>query len=713
MKTITKSTTDMRTKIALKHEGAIIVPNYDTPDLFESDSAAASFSAAIMQLGFVPSEELTRRLRTLTVTEITDLYNTVLPELNRLKGADVVYTPMYPNFPQQVLEASEAELFFNAMVHYTTFGQWIPEYDKLPRSVRFENAKFQTIKVIDDAEFQHIFAKLAGANESLSASDKDAIAWFIENKLDYYTDEKGDIPFKETLCFIAALKIERGEDIHSIIQTTTDVLRIATALSGGDISLAENTKFKSLPKKTRRMLCNVLESVITEEDVNRHYNKWIRLFHNLHVGDFSTYLYNIAKKFRNGETIHTFNSRVEALIKAKKPFAAATILSERPGIFARKLDHLLRMSPKVAENTANLFLSVADKVDTRVLMQLLGHMKTRGTDVEKRVVFPKGNTARATVVRTPLKALDNTLQINLVAGIKDKLVERFVSKDSLGKVWIDPALKNCPIPTGQRSASEGLRQIARGSRIPFGDAAQNTLRFFIYWVGQDIDLSATMHDEDFGHMGQVSYTNLRYNDGMGNYTAIHSGDIVEASNGAVEFIDINIQRLLNDGVRYIAMNVYVYSGPTFEEHKKVYAGWMTRSEPGSNEIFDAKTVEQKIDLASKTKNSIPVVFDLKTREAIWADLSFSGNQGLAGFNNWDGDIVSYGNNVESNRASIRETLEAITNMQNKPTLFDLFTLHTVARGRFVQTKEEADTVFSLDEGTTPYDITEIQSQYLT
>ena len=178
------------------------------------------------------------------------------------------------------------------------------------------------------------------------------------------------------------------------------------------------------------------------------------------------------------------------------------------------------------------------------------------------------------------------------------------------------------------------------------------------------------------------------------------GDITSAPHGASEFIDITIDQATKHSVRYVAMNVMVYAGPTFSEHEKVYAGWMTRSEPNSNEIYDPKTVEQRIDLDSDSYNSIPVVFDLVERKAIWVDLTTS-RQSYWG-----------GNNVESNQASIRDVLESMVDLNNKVSLYELFMMHVKARGQIVYSKDLADTVFSLDGDITPYDISKINSEYL-
>jgi hypothetical protein len=201
---------------------------------------------------------------------------------------------------------------------------------------------------------------------------------------------------------------------------------------------------------------------------------------------------------------------------------------------------------------------------------------------------------------------------------------------------------------------------------------------------------------------RIAYTKLR----SAHYEACHSGDETRAPapNGASEFIDITIDKAAEHGIRYVVMNVLVYAGPTFEEHETCFAGWMTRKHPSSNEIFDAKTVEQKVDLKSKAKNAIPVVFDLVTRKAIWTDLATARNV------RWGGHRV--GNNVEANRASIEQTLQAIVSSASKLSLHKLFTLHAQARGEIVENKENAETIFSLYEGTTPYDINVISSEYL-
>ena len=69
------------------------------------------------------------------------------------------------------------------------------------------------------------------------------------------------------------------------------------------------------------------------------------------------------------------------------------------------------------------------------------------------------------------------------------------------------------------------------------------------------------------------------------------------------------------------------------------------------------------------------------------------------------------NNVENNRPGIGLMLQAMLNLV-KPNLHTLFELHIEARGRRVEYKAEAETVFALHDGITPFDASRIQSEFL-
>jgi len=676
---------------------------YVKPRDEKSQSLAYTMNADMVQLGYVMSQDLFNVVATLSKKELQKVHTSVIKALRMIVGANVAYNPMYPNFPKQVMEASDEELFMNAMNHYWSsyvLGEenaWLPQYTKLERPFFPESVNIKVLDLVSEKDFNGVFTKIMSSNDSISGEDKEIVEHFLRTP-ELKVVMPATIPYKENLCMVLADSLGRYEDITPFVTNSTDILRVATYMSGGDVSLGTNTKFTTIDRPRRKLLVKALESVINAEDISRHSSKWNKLFHRLHTAEYSDKVTKIANNHRNNVTVRTFNGKVDAAIDSKNLTETLRLLSQRPSEFARRLDHILRtFGEDKAIYTAFGHVGVADEIPTRILFQLLGHFKNRDIEKEKRVVFPKGSVQKAVLLAEIIPGLKPQTVQSFDGIIHTVLRDRFEQLDDLGKVYIDPELRNAPLPTAQRSASTAKETVARGTRMDFGDDDKNVLRFFVYWKGRDIDLSATFHNEDYHMTSHVSYTRLR--DGA---MAVHSGDITSAPNGASEFIDIDIEAALKKGHRYVAMNVLVYSGENFKDHDICYAGWMTREKAGSNEIYDPKTVEQKIDLTADSRNTVPVMFDLLERKAVWIDLMSKRHQ------NWGG------NNVESNRASIEQTIEAIVTLsETRATLYDLFEAHALARGEIVEDREDAEVVYGLFDGDVKAtDITEINAEYM-
>ena len=125
---------------------------------------------------------------------------------------------------------------------------------------------------------------------------------------------------------------------------------------------------------------------------------------------------------------------------------------------------------------------------------------------------------------------------------------------------------------------------------------------------------------------------------------------------------------------------------------------MMREHPDSGEIFEPQTVKDRIDIASDTAICIPVILDLRERKAIWADVGLKRNP-------------RHVNNVEGNSAQMTLIGKSLTEIV-KPDLHSLFGIHARARGTLVESENDADTIFSLERGITPFDIETISSEYL-
>ncbi len=664
-------------------------------------------------------------LRQATPAEIEKLYHEVLPVIKEGRGAHVVHQPMYPNFPTQVMEAREAELLLNALVHYWSGGRIKPEGEKLARPALAgeEPSAPAAIEIGDEEEFVEIFANLMRSPTSLSSIDRDDLLWFLRHYRGALQHIPGEIPFKETAALVASVLIEKtdGEDLEKLqkyLKTATDVLRLATVMSGGDSSLAEHCRFKSFRRRERRILLTLLESLGNiEEDMARQPRRWLRLGERLHPGEFSK-LAKVAEAFhklRAGLPMNTFNGHLNRALAADF-LKALALLESRPGELARRLDSLLR-SGGDQEAVLKAFENAAGGVSTRVLLQVREHFRHRSERSTSanvlqtiknffrpaanhlppiRVFLPKGQAAKAFYGPDRLPPLSEKYCHTVVDICEKALLEAYAKRPPMGRVFVAKELANYVVPFSQRSAAKALKTIGRGSRIAISPSAK-TIRGFLWWRNgrdrTDLDLSAVLLDESWNYLEHISYTNLR----SAKYQACHSGDIVDAPKGASEYIDIDISSVVQYGGRYVVYCVFSYTQQPFCDLPECFMGWMERVDPKAGEIFEPPTVAQKIDLTSNTRVCLPVVFDLKEKVFIWADLGFARSPLF--------------NNIESHKASAIAVCRAVAEMK-KPNLYDLIKLNITARGEETDDKSRADLIFEVNEGVTPFDGDTISADYL-
>jgi len=461
-----------------------------------------------------------------------------------------------------------------------------------------------------------------------------------------------------------------------------------------------------MPRALRRALLGALENCNNslEEDMLRHKSKWIRLGEILHPGQYAERFpraFAAISKLRKNQPIATFASKTEAALKSNDWAKALELLKTRPGEFLRRLDVMLRRNPTASVEILNALASVGKDMATPALLNVHQHFHNRKAKAETRCVFPKGTTSKMKVIPAVKETIATDVCEAVAANVETILRERFSKLEPLGKVFIDKNLAFYPIPFAQRSASKALRSLPRGSHAPLDTikGKPETLRFFIWWKNADtgsewddrvdLDLSCQFLKSNFEENGTVSYYNLRAIGGR------HSGDITDAPNGAAEFIDLNIPKLIEKGTRYVAAIVTSYTKQPYKDLPECFMGWMTRHHDQEGQIFEPKTVKHKSDLTGDTKMVIPVLIDLKTRKAIWLDISV-------------GEQARWAINVENNKTSIALVCKNLASLK-KPSLHTLVRLHAEARGEVVATREEADVVFRQDFA---YENDKIASEFL-
>lgn len=680
----------------------------------------ATMNKNIEVFGYTMSEALFDKLVHMKAKSREVVYDILVNGLKEITGADKVYNPMYPNFPESVMKKDDFELYFNAIVHYWSFGTLLPYEEKEERAPLFNTAKVKVLEAGSFNDLNDIFNNLCASKTSLSKNDVDDMIFILNSVKVTLPDE---IPFKENAACVCRLLVDTGVDTDGslckkYVKTATDILRLITAMSDGDVSLAENTKFRNLKRSERRIIMNLLAGCgNAAEDMNRYAGRWIRVGEKLHPGEFAkneryTKVVQAFGVIRNDGKIQSFAGKVDAAVASGDVNAVVSLLKKRPGEFARRIDFLLRTFDKDADRKTVImgFASVAKDVSSTVLLQVREHFinKLNGND-DMRVFFLKGNLARSYYVKNnKTETVSEDAMKMVIAVCESALVNIYGNREFLGKVYIDEALKNYTVPFSLRSAGKTMTAVSRGSRIAIDDSAK-IIRPFIWWTNTkdniiDVDLSIAVFADDWNCLEHVSYSNLK----SSRFGICHSGDITNGGpvdgEGVAEFIDLDIEKALSAGARYAVFNVYNFSNENFSKMEHAAFGFMTRNDMKIGEIFEPSTVKQRMDLASATTTCIPVIFDLKERVFVWCDMALTADHVRAGYG---------GINVESNLPSVVVTCKAIVDVK-KPNLYDLLMFNVKARGIITANLDEADIRFGLDDNcdVKPSDIDVIVGKYL-
>jgi hypothetical protein len=696
--TTTDNSEQVKTLLVRRVRKVLIKPTADEP---ADEAVFAAFIENLNSVGYEPTPALADQCAKLSLKDFEKLHTWLMPALKELRGHKP-FNPMYPNFPRQVMDASKAALFLNAFRHYITSGRWLPSVQKKEREQLDERGNLLTLDICDENETEKIFKNLLSSNSSISQQDKDdlrSLVHHFDQRIFELVPDK--IPNREVKSFFLGLILAKGEQATSLAKqlcnTATDVLRLAVAMSDGDVSLAAPCKFRSFKRGERRALLNLLEKQKNiQEDMLRWKERWKRLGERLHPSEMQKTHPTLALAFtvlRNDLPIARFNSKIEAALIEKDSDKIIELLRTRPGDFARRLDHVLRSNFTKQDQISSAFTEVAAAVSTPVLLQVMHHFQNRPKTGELRVFLPKSEVGKARVLPSRLPEISATTCDTIAAACQSSLLARFAKLPPLGKCYIEPALQKFAVPGSQRSAAKALRTIARGSRLPLPKA--DTLRFFIWWKNgnsrTDLDLSAALFKSDFSYIDVVSYYNLK------NFGGHHSGDIVDAPSGASEFIDISKSRCRERDVRYIVMCVNSFTRQPYCDLPECFAGWMARKEPDSGEIYEPRTVFDRLDLAANSKIAMPAIFDIEANEMLWLDLSLKG-------------VPHWSNNVANNLHNIQLLMKAF-NERKWFNLYDLLQLHAKARGQIVEVESDAETVFSV-ANETPFHLDRIASEFL-
>ena len=184
---------------------------------------------------------------------------------------------------------------------------------------------------------------------------------------------------------------------------------------------------------------------------------------------------------------------------------------------------------------------------------------------------------------------------------------------------------------------------------------------------------------------------------------VFSGDITNAPNGALEFIDVyNLEKLKNSDTRYVLMEIRSYNGFSFEEIGSVYAGVLelTKKEAMSDKNLYSSAVTQGFQILSNTRTTNTILIDFEKNEYIWIDMNMPVSE-------------NFSSNNYLNQTDIAHLEDVLKYFVNKKyvTMYKLLQLNAIARGSQVFEKENADIIFDKVDNDNPLPLNDILANY--
>ena len=553
-------------------------------------------------------------------------------------GVDVP-NAFYTGFPKSVLKLSEEELLMDQLLHYyKTYGQ--DNFDEAGHSLFEETIErqafnedtpvkdFTVLTEADAVNKLHDYVdNLLSGSRPLSDEQFYLVSWFLP--VYHYKPER--ITSKNT---VIRLLIAFCDPYYAKFLMLSDVPKLADELNY-QTRLIKNPKKLNLKNKYRKLLSAVIDELISEGkiDLQTCYEKkalWSGLLHHIHYKTADPKGIEFLNAMRGDEN-HSAFSEFEAVLTQNGPVTAADVLIKQKGSGAlmRNLDYLL--SRCASDDEIKTILQKIETKNTILLIQLLIHYSS--SDVPLRTFkFVKYNmmtnhletTAEAKRRKTRLAERDRKTAASVIREyLEDNL------KCRLGKVYIEPNMKNIALPLQEGTSQGGFGTLSKGSRIPLPEGKK--IRAFTYWeLVNDIDLSVIgldhslcQHEFSWRTMAEQQSEAITF-----------SGDQTSGYDGGSEFFDIDPVKfkIQNPDTQYLIFCNNIFSGESNFQNCTCRAGYMLRDINDSGEIFEPKTVKSAFRIDCASRFAYLFGLDLTTNDFVWLNIANNSVSRVAGMN---------------------------------------------------------------------------------
>jgi hypothetical protein len=611
-----------------------------------------TLAANLAYYGYAPSQEVLSALLKLDDTFLKLWWTDLEPTLKKVTGDDKKMDKfvVYKNFPKEVLEMSQAQYWFNQICMYIGFPNDLFTEQEESRSQMFESVKLKTLHLAKENSLESIKQNLFKLPAKWTDEQLAHVLYMCSG------DKNADgVVFKENLVALLVKLIEKNISVR--LTSAMDVLRVAVGLSGGDISLKTNTKFKKFSRPERRQLLAILNNTSNlEEDVARDKNRWQKLLCRLHPGDYGySNVCSVYNKLYNDD-LTSFNSELDKHIKAGNK-KALQLAKTRPGVFVRRLHELVNKFGDLAVTAFSSTL-VVDKLSVIQLLKLEKYVETISLR-SNLTIAPKGNWGKLRIVPNK-KSFTKTQEKTLLRIIREALKRKL---DEVKPVALDEQTKSIVLQT---SDSE-LAPYGRGTRFPIPDNVK-FIRSASYWQMKGygniwFDNGWNFFDDKWSSMGTCCWD---HNHQKGSAFSGDPTNSKEMSGKACQMIDLYPEELLRQGVRYCVWNILCFSHKSFNDADDVFAALQWGEEKQTGKLFEPSRCQLAFQLKGDNMTKFIAYIDLEKMELVYMDANLRGEVSSA----------------RRNQDNLARVMPAFTEyLDTLPTVYDLFkNCHKSKRG---------------------------------
>lgn len=452
--------------------------------------------------GFVPSMQSLEAMENLTKDELVSFWNSTEDTLKELSGAskNMDNFVVYKNFPKEVLEKSQADYWMAQILMYWGLPNEIFAQNEQAREPLLEKLKLKVLALAPANPLEKIFSNLK-ANSARWSDMQNEHAKYLVGSMKVKSLNVDEFSLKENGIVLANEMLKSA--IHEELQQTalslalkkkgivskpvvlkeivdlqmsnaTDVLRLAAAMSEGDVSLREKVRFKKFKRNERKFLLEILENTKNlVEDCTLRPEVWKKLLACLHPGDYKFTNVQKAYDILYRDDFVTFNGKVDAGVK-QKDNSALKLLQTRPGEFVRKLHHMYGL---FGMDAINAFVPVIEKLKTIQLLKLDSYVLTINNRTQL-IYPPKGNWSKAQFAENKKPQLSLDAISVLRSAISAELGKRLDAKFPEG-VDLDLNVDNIKLQTNNQK----LANYGRGTVFSIPENMK-FIRTASYWAKQ-------------------------------------------------------------------------------------------------------------------------------------------------------------------------------------------------------------------------------------